>query len=109
MRPKKSLGTVAVLRPKKVLDLRGSDQHRDAVGEPDGHRPRNELDRRAQPGDAHDHQQNARHDGHHGQARHAEPGDDSGHDDDERARRTADLRARSAQRGDQEVRRTTAV
>ena len=40
-------------RPEEILDLRRGDQQGDAVGEADGHRPRNELDGRAQPGESH--------------------------------------------------------
>ena len=43
MRAKNSLGDPAMPRPEEVLDLRGRDQQRDAVGEADDDRPRDEL------------------------------------------------------------------
>jgi hypothetical protein len=38
------------VQAKEVLDLCGSDQQRDAIGEADGHRPRNEFHSRAESG-----------------------------------------------------------
>ena len=99
-----SPGTLADLQAEEILDLRAGDQHRDAVGEADDDRPRDELDRRA----------------HAGQRRERSgctpaitvhmyrpsmpcfatmPADHH----DERAGRPADLGPRAAQRGDQEA------
>ena len=59
-----SLGTPGVVEPEEILDLRRGDQHGDAVGETDGDGAGDELDRRAQPGQAHHDQHHAGHDGH---------------------------------------------
>ena len=91
------------LQSEEVFDLRAGDQDRDAVGEADDDRPRNELDRRAHAGEAHDHQQDAGHHRAHEQAVDAVLGDDAGDHDDERAGRPADLRPRAAQRRDQKA------
>ena len=56
------------LQPEEIFDLRAGDDDRDAVGESNDHRPRNELHRRAQAGDAQDHQHHARHQRAHEQA-----------------------------------------
>ena len=101
IRAQKLAGHRRRLQPKEIFDLRRGDQQRDAVGEADRHRARNELDRRAQAGEAHDQQQNARHDSDQRQAGHAEFRDDAGDDHDKGARRPADLSARSAQRRNQ--------
>ena len=88
---------------EEVLDLRAGDQHGDAVGEADDDRPRNELHRRAQARHAQHDEDDARHHGAHEQAVEAVGRDDAGDDHDERAGRSADLGARSAERRNQEA------
>ncbi len=78
---------------EEVLDLRGGDEQRDAVGESDGDRARDEFDGGAEAGEAHDEEENAGHDSYEGQSGYAELDDDSGDDDDEGAGGAADLRA----------------
>ena len=103
MRPGTRWEPRGVLQSEKILDLRGGDQQRDAVGESDGHGARNVFDRRAQAGEAHDQQQHAGHDAHQRQPGHTELGHDAGDNHHERARGPADLGARAAQRRDQEA------
>ena len=47
------------LQPEEIPDLRAGDQDRDAVGEADDDRPRQELHRGAHAGDAEDDQHHA--------------------------------------------------
>ena len=88
---------------EEILDLRGRDQQRDAVGEADDDRPRNEAHRRAQAGEAQEQQDHAGHHGDHEQSGEAVLRDDAGDDHDERAGGTADLNLRSAQERNQEA------
>ena len=96
-------GQLRRLQPEQVPDLRARDQDADAVGEADDDRPRDVLDRRAESGDAEQDQDHAGHQRAHEQPVEAVGRDDAGHDDDERAGRSADLDARAAERGDREA------
>ena len=91
------------MQAEEILDLGAGDQHRDAVGKSDHHRPRNKLHRRAHAGCAQNDEYRSRHDGAHVQAVDAVHGDDPGDHDHERAGRTANLSLRSAQSGDQKA------
>jgi hypothetical protein len=88
---------------QEVLDLRRGDQQRDAVGEADGHWPRDELHRSAQPGQAHDQEHAAGHERYHRQARRTKLRQDPGDNHHERACRPADLQPAASQRRDQEA------
>ena len=103
IRAKNSLGGSRHRKPEEVLDLRRGDQQRDAVGEADDHRPRNELHRLPEAGHRQHHQDHAGHHRDHQQAGEAVRRDDAGDDHDERARRTADLDARSAEQRHEEA------
>jgi hypothetical protein len=86
---------------EQVLQLRDGDQHRDAVGEADDDRDRDRAHDRAELQPAEHEQQDAGEDG-----RDHQPGDavalhDAVDDDDEGARRPADLHARAPERRDQ--------
>ena len=94
---------------EEILDLRAGDDHRDAVRESHNHRARNVFHRGAEPGDAQNDEQHARHQRAHEQAVQAVPRHDAVDDHDERARGAADLRRRSAQRGNQEPRHDGAI
>ena len=78
---------------EEILDLRGCDQERDAVGESDGDGAGDVLDGGAEAGEAHDEEQNAGHDSYEGESGYAKFDDDAGDDDDEGAGGAADLRA----------------
>ena len=91
-------GNFGELQAEEILYLRAGDQDGDAVGEADDDGARNELDRRAHAGDAHDHQQNAGHHGAHEEAIDAVKRDDAGDDHDEGAGGSANLRFGAAQR-----------
>ena len=91
------------MQAEEIFDLRAGNQHRDAVGKADHHRPRNELHRRAHAGCAQHDQDGARHDGAHVQAVNAMHRDDPRNHDDEGAGGPANLSFRSAQRGDQKA------
>ena len=105
IRGKNSLGTALQREAQEVFDLRRGDQHRDAVGEADRHRPRNEPHGRAEAREPHENEHRARHGGAHQQAGDAKLGDDSRHNDDKSAGRAGDLAARAAKRRDDESRR----
>ena len=79
------------MQSEEILDLGAGDQHRDAVGKPDHHRPGNKLHRRAHAGRAQHDEYRARHYRTHVQAIDAVRSDDSSDHDDKRAGRTADL------------------
>ncbi len=55
---------------EEIFHLGAGNQNCDALVNSDDYRTRNELYRRTQPGEAHDHQQNARHHGEHEQPIH---------------------------------------
>ena len=97
----KFAGDLFYFEAKEILDLRAGDKHRDAVRESNDNRSRNVLHRGAQPVDPQYDQQHARHQRAHEQAVQPVLRDDPVDDHDERARGSADLRGRSAQRGDQ--------
>ena len=85
---------------EEIADLRAGNEDRDAVGETDDDRTRNEAHGRSQAG-------RAQHDEHHAGHQRADEQpldpvarDDAGDDDDEGARRTANLQARAAQERD---------
>ena len=101
IRGQNSPGT-GIASPKKSLSCVLAMRTRDAVGEPDDDRPRDELDRGAHAGRAEHDEDDAGHHRAHEQAVEAVGGDDAGDDDDERARRTADLKTGSAERRNQE-------
>ena len=88
---------------EQVLDLRQRDQHRDAVGEADDDRHRDVAHQHAEPEQAErEHQQAGQHGGDE-QVGHAVALHDAVDDDDEGARRPADLHLRAAERRDQEA------
>ena len=99
----KFAGNCADSQAEEIPELRGGNQNCDAVGEADDHHARDEADSRAQAGEAHQQEQNAGHQRHHSQAAHAKAEDDAGDDHHEGAGGTANLRARTAQRGDQKA------
>ena len=103
MRGRNSLGNCAGAQSEEILDLRGGDQHRDAVGESDDDRARNEAHRRAEAGESHRDEQDARHQRDQREAAHSEARHNAGDDDDKCAGGPADLGARAAQRGNQEA------
>lgn len=80
---------------------RARDDHRDSVGEADHHRPRNELHRRTETCRTEHHQHDARQQRANVQTDNSVLQHNSGHDDDERPGRAANLCLRAAQRGDQ--------
>ena len=80
------------MQSEEIFDLGAGDQDRNAVGESDDDRARDKFHRRAQPGNAHDHKQNAGHHGAHEQSVDAMNGNDACDHDDKCARRSADLR-----------------
>jgi hypothetical protein len=84
---------------EEIADLGARDEDGDPVGETDDDRPRNVGHRGAHSGRAEDDEDAPRHHGAHEQAVDAVGRDDAGDDDDdEGARRTADLKPRSAKR-----------
>ncbi len=95
-------GHRAHLQAEQVLDLRREDDDRDPAREAGDDRVRDELDRAAEPGEAEDDQHAAREDRDDRQAVEAVPRDDAVDDDDEGARRPADLDAAAAEQRDQE-------
>ena len=86
---------------KKILELRARNHYRDPVGKSHHHGPRNIFHRAAQPGHAQKDQEHAGDSRTHEQAVNAVFGHDPGHYDHERAGRSANLHARSAQRRNQ--------
>ncbi len=88
-------------KPEEVLDLGRCNQDGNAVGESNHHRPRNEPYRRAEPGQSHGQQNNACHERHQRESAQSKARHNTRDDDDKRACRTADLRARTAQRRNQ--------
>ena len=91
------------LQAEQVLDLRDRDQHGDAVGEADDDRDRDVAHQRAEPEPAEREQEHAGEHGRDQQVGDAVALDDAVDDDDEGARRAADLHARAAERRDQEA------
>ena len=89
--------------PEEVLELRAGDDERDAVGEADDDRARDEPDGGAGAGEPHDDEHDAGHHRAHEQAVDAVLGDDARDDHDERAGRSADLHVRAAERRDEEA------
>src|SRR4051812_43774825 len=89
---------VSNAQPEEILDLTGENDDRYPAGESDDNRVRNELDRRAQPGQAEYHQNHSSH----------QSGDDESVDaeslyysvnyDDECSGRSTDLHSRATQR-----------
>src|ERR1051326_8127646 len=92
----------ARLEPEGGVDLLASDQNRDTGGEANRHRMGNELDGRPETSHAQYHEDHAGHDCCDRQAIDAVLLDDAVDDDDERARRPADLHTRTTERGDEE-------
>ncbi len=89
------------LEPEKVFHLPREDDQGDSAREPDGDGVGDELDRPAQPCEAEADEDDARHEGGHREAFHPVPLHDRVDDDDEGARRPADLHARATQGGDE--------
>ncbi len=79
------------LETEKILNLSARDEDGNSVCEADDDRSREISYRRAQPGYSERDKNRARHQGAHEQPVHPVLFDDSCHDDDERAGRTADL------------------
>ena len=101
--PLEELARIPVQREsEEVLDLRRRDQQRDAVREAEHHGARDELHRLTESGEGEEQQDDAGHHRHHQQPGQAVLRDDAGDDHDERAGRSADLDARSAERRDEE-------
>ena len=96
-------GNLVQMQAEEIFDLGAGNQHGDAVGKADDHRPRNKLHRGAHAGCAQNDEHDARHHGAHEQSVDAVDGDDPGDHDDERAGGSADLSLRSAQCGDQKA------
>ena len=94
---------------QKVADLAHQDDQRDAAREAEGDRIGNELDGAAQAEQPERHEHGARHEGGYREAVQSVPLDDRIHDDDERARRPADLHPRAPQRRDEEARHDRGV
>ena len=91
------------VQPQPVLQLRGGDQHRDAVGEADDDADGHVAHQPSQPEQAQDEQQHAGAGRGDQQVRHAVAVDDAVDDDDEGAGGPADLHVRAAQQGDQQA------
>jgi hypothetical protein len=100
---KKFSGQCSDFEAEKIFDLAENDEHRDAVGETDDERARKEFDQVTHAHCAHRDQHAARHDGADEQVGVTVLRDDAVHDDDERARRPADLHTRTAQERDDEA------
>ncbi len=101
---RQELGGHRALEPEEVLRLTREDDQGDPAREPDGDGVRDELDRPAQPREAEAHEDDARHEGRHGETLHPVSLHDGVHDHDKRAGRPADLHARAAQCGDDKSR-----
>jgi hypothetical protein len=78
-------------QPEEVLDLRGSNEQRDAIGKPDDDGARNIFDRCPEAGEAHHNQQYTRHHPHEGETREAKFRNDARNNDDEGAGGPPDL------------------
>ena len=99
----KLAGELVDLEAEEILDLREKDDHRDAVGETDDHRNRDEADHAAEAEGPHGDEY---HPGQHGgdeQVGDAVVDHDGVDDRDEGAGRAADLNPRATQQGDQEA------
>lgn len=90
-------------QPEEVFDLGAEDQYGDARGETHRDGIRDELDRRAEPGQAHRQQHDAGHDRADRQIGDAVFGDDPINNHDECTGRSADLDPRTSERGDDEA------
>src|SRR5438034_6230944 len=101
---RQELGGHGALEPEEVLDLPRENDQGDPAREPDGDGIGDELDGAAQPRQPEAHEDDARHQGRHGEPLHPMALHDRIDDHDERARRPADLYARAAQCGDEESR-----
>ena len=99
----------ACLQTEKVFDLRRRNQDRNSIREPDHHHARDKSDRGAQTGKSHCQQENSGHHRDHGQPAHPEARNDPRDNHYECARWSADLRARSAERGNEETRHNCRV
>lgn len=95
-------GDVAHLESEQIAELRRKNDERDAGGEADRDRVRDELDDRAHAREAHDDEKDAGHEGGRREAVVAVLLHDGVHDDDEGARGPADLNAAPGERGDDE-------
>ena len=91
------------MQAEEILDLRAGNQHCDAIGKADDHRPRNKLHRRAHAGCAQNDEYGSGHHRAHVQSVNAVYGDDPGNHDNERTGGPANLSFRSAQGGDQKA------
>ena len=96
-------GDLGQMQAEEIFDLRAGNQHCDAVGKADDHRPRNKLHRGAHAGCAQNYKYGAGHHGAHVKSVNAMDGDDPGNYDDESAGGPANLGLRSAQCGDQKA------
>ena len=92
------------VQAQEILHLRQPDQHRDAIGEADDDRHGDEAHQRAQLEQPHQKKQHARERGGNDQVAHAVALDDAVDDDDERARRPANLHPAAAEQRDQKAR-----
>src|SRR5690242_17419516 len=86
---------------EKILDLRRDNQQRNAVGESDRHRSRNELYRLAEAAPCNDEQQDAGHQRNHQESGEPVSRNNTGYDDDESTRWPTDLYARPSQGGNE--------
>jgi hypothetical protein len=100
---RKELARRADLQAKEVLDLRGGNQERDAIGESQDDRSRDELDRLSETGDREHDKNHTRHHRDHEQAREPVLRHDARDDDDKRAGRARDLNPRAAKQRDDEA------
>jgi hypothetical protein len=94
---------LADLQAQQILQLRQRDQHRDAVREADDDRDRDVAHQRAETQPAEQEHQHAGEHRRDQQIRDPVALDDAVDDDDEGARRAADLHVRPAERRDQEA------
>ncbi len=94
----------AHLKPEQILDLSRKDDDRNACREAGDHRLGDVLDPRPEAGEARDDQHQAGEGGREEQTVEAVARDHIEHDDDEGARRTADLKTAAAEPGNQKPR-----
>src|SRR3954447_7358468 len=94
-------GNFVEVESEEVFYLRAGDEDGNSVGESNDHWAGDELYRGAEPGEAHDDQEYAGHDGAHEESIDAVSGDNARDYDDEGAGGATDLSLRAAQGGDE--------
>ncbi len=93
------IGHVGDFEAEEILHLQGGDDDANACGEARGDGERHKLDEAAQPREAHEHEQDARHERGDGEACEAVFRDDGREDHDEGGGGAGDLHARAAEGG----------